>query len=77
MRTPDLISQDDNPVSQARRRRAVEADAALRATGEPCPGCGQWARTAGGTGCTCRTSLSDVIGRVLAHADAARQGVTG
>ena len=67
------ISRDDDPRSRARRLQAVDADAALAATGQPCPVCDQEARCAGGEGCRCRTSgASGLVARALAHADAAR-----
>lgn len=66
------ISRDDDARRQARRRAAVDADAALAASGAPCPGCGQDARCVGGEGCRCRRDVDDLVGRALAHADAAR-----
>jgi hypothetical protein len=49
------LSADHDPGSRARRLRRVHRDIALYLAGQACPGCGQWARLAGGHGCDCAT----------------------
>ena len=61
------ISRDD--VDGARRRRAVDRDVALHASGLPCEGCGETARLSGGAGCSCRVSADELAARCLDLAD--------
>jgi hypothetical protein len=64
----DPISRDSDPLSRARRLRAIERDIALRATGRPCTTCRNTARSArggGGRGCSCVTNAAELRERCL------------